>query len=288
MADIRAQHTPVGRGTEGADVPGMRCCGSCSGADGAARCDGVALVLMQADRVSPARTRAAAESTSGPIVAAVSTDIDGAGCICVEPALCRYGMRYCLTAAAERRRMADIRAQHTPVGRGTAEADVPAMRWYGSCFGANGAARCDGVALVVVQADRVSPARTRTAAESTAGPIVAAASTDYDGNGCYLRRACPVPMRYALHVLARSGIRAASSLLLCPHRPPMSVSQSGCFAFACARADCLHAQVLRTWCHSSCMCVPTARELPMCCQCSRTRACAQQAHHASRSWHCRG
>ena len=31
-----------------------------------------------------------------------------------------------------------------------------------------------------------------------------------------------------------------------------------------------------------------SRELPMCCQCSRTRACAQQAHHASRSWHCRG
>ena len=207
--------------------------------------------------------------------------------------------------------MADPRAQHTPVGRGTAEADVPAMRWYGSCSGANGAARCDGVALVVVQADRVSPARTRTAAESTAGPIVAAASTDYDGNGCYLRRACPVPMRYALHVLARSGIRAASSLLLCPHRPPTSVSQSGCFAFACARADCLRAQVLRTRCHSSCMCVrayclllmraaevlpmqphvPTAfcsRELPMCCQCSRTRARAQQAHHASRSWHCRG
>ena len=97
--------------------------------------------------------------------------------------------------------------------------------------------------------------RTRTTAESTAGPIVAAVRTDIDGNGCYLRRACPVPMRYALHVLARSGIGAASSLLLCPHRPPTSVSRSGCFASACARADCLHAQVLRTWCHSSCMCV---------------------------------
>ena len=43
-------------------------CGSCSGANGAARCDGVALTLVQADRVSPARTRTAAEATSGPIV----------------------------------------------------------------------------------------------------------------------------------------------------------------------------------------------------------------------------
>ena len=207
--------------------------------------------------------------------------------------------------------MADTRAQHTPVGPGTEEADVPGMRCCGSCSGPNGPARCDVVALVLVQADRGSPARSRTAVESTSGPIVAAVSTDIDGNGCYLRRACPVPMRYALHVLARSGIGAASSLLLCPHRPPTSVSQSGCFAFACARADCLRAQVLRTRCHSSCMCVradcllltraadvlpmqphvPLAacsRELPTCCPRSRTRARAQQTHHASRSWHCRG
>ena len=66
-------------GTERADVPGMRCCCSCFGANGAARCDGVALVLMQAGRVSPARTRTAAESTMCSIVAAVSTDIDGNG-----------------------------------------------------------------------------------------------------------------------------------------------------------------------------------------------------------------
>merc|ERR1712185_459386 len=32
------------------------CCGSCCGANGAPRCNGVALVLMQADRVSTART----------------------------------------------------------------------------------------------------------------------------------------------------------------------------------------------------------------------------------------
>ena len=130
------------------------CCGSCAGANGAARCDGVALVLVQADRVSPARTRTEAESTSGPIVAAVSTDIDGNGCICVEPALCRCGMRYCLRAGSERparcwcassraaahlllRRMADPRAQHAPVGRGTEAADVPGMRCCGSCSGAN-------------------------------------------------------------------------------------------------------------------------------------------------------
>ena len=158
---------------------------------------------------------------------------------------------------------------------------------------ANGAARCNAVALVLMQAGRVSPARTRTAAESTAGPIVAAASTDYDGNGCYLRRACPVPMRYALHVLARSGIGAASSLLLCPHRPPTSVSRSGSASLPHVRAPT--AFMLRCCGRgvtaAACACGPIAscsRELPMCCQCSRTRACAQQAHHASRSWHCRG
>ena len=73
MADTRAQHTPVGPGTEEADVPGMRCRGSCSGPNGPARCDGVALVLMPAARRS----------------AAVITDIDANGCICVGPVLCR-------------------------------------------------------------------------------------------------------------------------------------------------------------------------------------------------------
>ena len=135
MADTRAQHTPVGPGTEEADVPGMRCCGSCSGPNGPARCDVVALVLVQADRVSPARTRTEAESTSGPIVAAVSTDIDGNGCICVKP--CAVLMRRALLPHMQRRRsgavllqaaMADPRAQHAPVGRGTEAADVPGMR----------------------------------------------------------------------------------------------------------------------------------------------------------------
>ena len=51
---------------------------------------------------------------------------------------------------------------------------------------ANGAARCNAVALVLMQAGRVSPARTRTAAESTTSPIVAAVSTDIDGNGSRL------------------------------------------------------------------------------------------------------
>ena len=49
---------------------------------------------------------------------------------------------------------------------------LPGMRWWcGSCSAANGGvARCAGVALEV--------------------PIVAAVSTDIDGNGLYLRRAC--------------------------------------------------------------------------------------------------
>ena len=92
------------------------------------------------------------------------------GCICVEPALALRSAdagpsAACIGELVTRLscRMADPRAQHMPVGRGTAN---------------NGAARCAAVALEV--------------------PIVAAVSTDIDGNGLYLRRACALPMRYAL------------------------------------------------------------------------------------------
>ena len=149
-----------------ADVPGMRwCCGSCAGANGAARCDGVALVLVQADRVSPARTRTAAESTTGPVAAAVShRHRRSRSCLHRACAVPMCYTRCCLTAAS-------ARPQRAPCVR---------------C----GAARCPAVALVLMQADRVSPARTRTAAESTSGPIVAAVSTDIDGNGLCVHRAC--------------------------------------------------------------------------------------------------
>ena len=90
MTGSWAHHAPItGHGTDGAAVCCMRCCGIRARASGAARCDAVALALTQAGRVSPARTRTSAESTTGPIVAAVSTDIDGNGCICV----CRGGQR---------------------------------------------------------------------------------------------------------------------------------------------------------------------------------------------------
>ena len=86
--------------------------------------------------------------------AAVSTDIDGNGCICVKP--CAVLMRRALLPHMQRRRsgavllqaaMADPRAQHASVGRGTERADVPGMRCCCSCFGANGAA-----ALVLMHA----------------------------------------------------------------------------------------------------------------------------------------
>ena len=80
------------RAPEAAAVCCVRCCGICSRANRAARCSrsgSVALVWTQAGRVSPARTQTSAESTTGPsVVAAVSTDIDGNGCICVEPVRC--------------------------------------------------------------------------------------------------------------------------------------------------------------------------------------------------------
>ena len=46
------------------------------------------------------------------------------------------------------------------------------------------------VALALMQTDRVSPARTPTAAEPTRCSIAAAVSTDIDGNGLCVHRAC--------------------------------------------------------------------------------------------------
>ena len=178
-------------------------------ANGAARCNAVALVLMQAGRVSPARTRTAAESTSGPIVAAASTDIDGNGCICVEPALRRCGMRFRRRARCwcARNRVADPRAQHASVGRGTERADVPGMRCCCSCFGANGAARCDGVALVLMQAGRVSPARSSDGSLVNFRPHRRCCEHRYRRkwlvSASSLRWLCALPMRVRLlHALA--------------------------------------------------------------------------------------
>ena len=49
---------------------------------GAARCNGAALVSMQAGRLSPVPTQTAAEPTTGPTTAAVSTDIDENARVC--------------------------------------------------------------------------------------------------------------------------------------------------------------------------------------------------------------
>ena len=52
------------------------------GVTGAARCNGAALVSMQAGRLSPVPTQTAAGPTTGPTTAAVSTDIDENGGVC--------------------------------------------------------------------------------------------------------------------------------------------------------------------------------------------------------------
>ena len=64
-------------------VPAMRCSGSCYKANGAAGRIAAALVLMRATRLSPGRTQAAAEPTARPTAAAVSTDSNENGRICV-------------------------------------------------------------------------------------------------------------------------------------------------------------------------------------------------------------
>ena len=71
----------------------VRCCGICSRANGTGRCSTVALVSAQAGRVSPARTQTSAESTTGPIVAAVSTGIDGNGGVGAASALLLHANR---------------------------------------------------------------------------------------------------------------------------------------------------------------------------------------------------
>ena len=109
MVDPRTQRMPIGRGTALlprraattahasrhrrqkalAAVCAMRVLRQ--RANGAARCNAVALVLMQAGRVSPARTRTAAESTRCSVAAAVSTDINGKWPVCAS-SLCGRGM----------------------------------------------------------------------------------------------------------------------------------------------------------------------------------------------------
>ena len=223
----------------------MRCCGAaaarCSNASGAARCNAVALASMQAGRVSPARTRTAAEPTMCSIAAAGSTDNDGNG-LCLHRACASCGMT-------------DPRAhtQHAPVGPATEAAALPCVaccvmrccgadhvldrrRWEHrqrrewpvcasslrgcgmadprahtahasrSCYrsgcrvchaGAAAAARERTVQpdamqwlWVLMRAGRVSPAPTRTAAESTRCSIATAVSTDIDANGLCVHRAC--------------------------------------------------------------------------------------------------
>ena len=70
-----------------------------------------------------------------------------------------------------------------------------------------GAARCPVVALVLMQADRVSPARTRTAAESTTGPVAAAVSHRHRRSRSCLHRACAVPMCYTRCCLTAASAR---------------------------------------------------------------------------------
>ena len=82
---------------------------------------------------------------------------------------------------------ADSRAQHTAIV--SAVPVCHAVLWQLLRSRANGAASGNAVAVVSMQADWASPARTPTAAESTTstGPSAAAVSTDIDGHGADLR-----------------------------------------------------------------------------------------------------
>ena len=114
------------------------------------------------------------QARSSPLRAPITTEMV---VICVEPALCRCGMRYMYWLAAASERPARCCCALTDRRRRCLKAAASLSHVRGPtafmlrCCG-RGAARCDGVALTLVQADRVSPARTRTAAEATSGPIV--------------------------------------------------------------------------------------------------------------------
>ena len=97
------------------------------------------------------------------------------------------------TALLPRRAATTAHASRSCHRRQKALAAVCAMRVLRQR--ANGAARCNAVALDLVQAGRVSPARTPTAAEPTRCSIAAAVSTDIDGNGLCVHRACAAAER---------------------------------------------------------------------------------------------
>ena len=75
-------------------------------------------------------------------------------------------------------------------GHGTRQPAMAVKGWLcrscgalSGCSRANGAARCIAAALMLMQAARLSPEWTETAAEPTASPLSAAVSTDIDENG---------------------------------------------------------------------------------------------------------
>ena len=131
----------------------------------------------------------------------------------------------CASASQRRRsgeRAAGVHAIEWPthaasVGRGTERADVPGMRCCCSCFGANGAARCDGVALVLMQAGRVSPARSSDGSLVNFRPNRRCCEHRYRRKWLYLRRACAVPMRVERPAHARNTRQSVVALseLMC-------------------------------------------------------------------------
>ena len=132
------------------------------------------------------------------------------------------------------------------------------------CCRANGAARCNAVALALMQADRVSPARTRTAAESTTGPLRRRCEHRHRRKWLYLRRACAVPMpRCAAGSQQRRRGDKRAAAATCS--TPQSARQARC---------CCYMQHTLAWCSRQ------TSELP-CVPCPLRRRCE---HRHRRKW----
>ena len=149
---------------------------------------------LPATASSARRHWTAAESTAGPTVAAVHTDIDGNDCFGSRGAghaLCRCAMRCCLTAA------------------GTEVAAVAMWCRGGRCCGANGAARCRAVWC---SGSGVDTGRSGIASTHSAHK----AHTAHRHRSCH-RASCRVCYEVLSTEMVR-GVGAASALLLHANR----------------------------------------------------------------------
>ena len=157
------------------------CCGRHRSTSGSA----AALVLMQAARLPPAPTRNAAEPTAPPNAAATSADTDESGRVCVG-AVTSVRVR---TTSRSSSGCGHYRIHHMHGGADhvsgllvaalTASSHATRLLWQRRrrCCPCHAVA-LPAAALVWMQAARLSPGRTRNAAEPTTGPNAAATSAD--------------------------------------------------------------------------------------------------------------